>query len=1271
MRRAIGAVASQSPTQSVICLRHMHTNARALALTTPRVSRRLYAGKASLPGWVAPPSQPQSAPQLQTPPGSSSRPSAPTSLNAFSKSVRSHLAAHPSPSSSADELWVVDRLFALLLQPAKDDTYDASSTTVSPLALEPLHPLLCVRVLQRLGHAVWECEAAAQDCSTQHATAARKKGWTVRHTYPSLASSSGAIVTSAESLSSSRSVASAIYANTERVAGAVLGPLMPLVGDGTAAHPPHSQVLPVLPLIVEWLCTLPIAESAVPLDRWLPWVVAIYTEDHHNRRPPLQSPLLPPLLNLLPHLLSKLSVYLEDSTVAQREATRCSPNILCEHGLASLFALSLAGPAVTEDERVERGSRGDSGATGKATLSPAHRASHQHSRSALADALWWHGEAPLLRLAGVRRALKQAGETVTLASSAAAAVAAAKPFHTPATVTSGGLSTPLSHLQQDQELSCSHSERVPHVAVALGDDDAYRRFLLRLAALQSTSFVIAAASAPREITPALVSVRLTGAAALGATESCRGHAPAPLSEDPDMILRFIQPLHEYVLLLQESSAQWSSTAGPTAAATTASTAGVLPVQLTFAGVAHVLMAVFGRLEELKQQSRCRGAAAATPALRAQASLSAHAGSSVATAFALLPQKARIHALKSLCELLLRHVRAVQASKTAPSTLPTGAAPDCAPWFVDVELPQQEATLRRLCGAARALVRVVMEERRCSLDEEGPEGSVLTASSVVAAQQHRAAGGGTGAFTTSTSSAATPLTSTISFERALRSLAFRVVEPALWRLHEVCAEAQTSVPVHVLTFEEWRLYLRVANAHETERGILPGRLASAAVEHVDQVYSSVMASAVLLFDCVGGRAGLRTAQQVLPHPGQQPVSALVEGIRLTALQCLLFDGLRSGGSFSSTSVVSSNTREEAAGYMDWVLHHLPHAFFSVWQRTQPPPTLTGLPSAANEAEETAVAGQELLRRRLGLLTLLLHARVLSARELLRRDAALLPGTTPSRSAMNANPTHTWRWFGDVPSSLDSLLHCMTKGSATLPISGDARDEWSLVLSAATLQACVMPPLPAGCTALWELVELLQDLAVASTKAEETLEPPAAVTEWVWLGSPEALYEALDASLLNESGSDPAAGVTPRHGYYLLPWTTLAHSHQPWRVYDESGQARRAAQEWEAMLQSWLTGSSSIDGGKGVPSRRRQQPVVRLVSLTEEVCFFTCLQRVSALHLSTDVRVVRSDVQREESEVAPTVRRVLTASQAARIAASSSAAVTESAGWYTEEDYDGLD
>ncbi|GET87832.1 hypothetical protein, conserved [Leishmania tarentolae] len=1263
--KAIGVVASQLPTHSLMPLQQMHMRVRALALTTPRVSRRFYANKASLPGHVASPSQRRSEPPLQTPAGPPSRSSASTSLNALSKSVRTHLTAHPSVLRGADELWAVDRLFTLLLQPPKH-TCEEPSTTALPPVLEQLHPLLCVRVLQRLGYAVWACEVVAQDCSTQHVTAARMKGWSVRHTYPSLESSSGAIVSSSQSLSPTRSIVSATYTNMERIAGVVLAPLLPLIGDGTAAHPPHSQVLPVLPLIVEWLCTLPTAESAVPLDRWLPWVVTVYTEDRRNRRLVSQSPLLPSLLDMLPYLLRKLSIYLEDFTVDKQETRVCSPGVLCEHSLASLFELCLDVPEAKEDERGERESGDGNKSTGKATLSPVHLAFHEQSRSTLADVLWWHGEAPLLRLAGVRRALKRAGQSVPLASSAAAV----KPLDTPAKATGIDLPTPPLHLQQHQESSFAHSKRAPHVTVEIGDDDVYRRFLLRLAALQNASLVGAATSAPKETMSALISVKLTGAAALGATKLCYDHAPTSPSEDPDMILRFIQPLHEYVLLLQGCSAEWSGTEGQTAAAIANSAGSVLPVQLTFTGVLHVLMAIFGRLEELKQQSSCRGAAAAQPALREHASFSVPAGSCV-TAFVLLPQKARIHALKSLCEVLLRHVRAAQASTAVSSTTPAGAVPVHAPWFVDVELPQQEATLRRLCGAARALVRVVMEERRRSLAQEGPEGSVLTASSLIAAQQHRVAGCDSGVSTTSASMAAAPIASPILFERTLRSLAFRVVEPALWRLHEVCTEAQASVPVHVLTFEEWRLYLSDTNAHEATNGSLAGRRTSAAVETVDQVYSPVMASVVSLFDCVGGRAGLRTAQQVLPHPGQKSVSALVEGIRLTALQCLLFDGLRCGGPCSSTSVASSSTREEAAGYMDWVLHHLPHAFFSVWQRTAAPRTLIDLPLAANEAAEAAASHQQVLRHRLGLLTLLLHARVLSARELLRQEAALLPGVTPSRSTMNVNTTCVQRWADDVPSSLDSLLHCMTKDTEALPISGCAGDEWSLVLSAATLQHCVVPQLPAGCTALWELIEVLQDLANASMTEEEVLEPPSTVTEWVWLGNPEALYEALDASLQKGSGNDSAAGVSLRHGYYLLPWTTLAHSHQPWRVYDESGQARCAAQEWETTLQSWLTGASLIDGGRGVSSRPHRRPVVRLVSLAEEVCFFTCMHRVSTLHLSAGVRVVRGDVQREEREVAPTVRRLLTASQTAGIAASSSAAVTESADWYTEEDYDGLD
>ncbi|KAG5481088.1 hypothetical protein LSCM1_06766 [Leishmania martiniquensis] len=1263
MRKTAVMAVAQSPMRSVY-IRPIQANTRALALATPLVSHRLFTGKAS-PGHAGAPTRPRLVTRLQAPSGLSSRPSPPASLNALSRSVRSHLAAHPCTSSDADAAWVVDRLFALLLQPARG-IHEVSPTAASPPALEPLHPLLCVRVLQRLGYAVWDSEAAGPACSTPHATASRRKGWSVRHAYPSLESGGGAVVTSATSLPSG-SAASAICANTERVAGSVLAPLLPLLGDGTAAHPPHSQVRPVLPLIVEWLCTLPTAESTLPLDRWLPWIVTVYAADHRFW-PPSQPFLLPPLLDLLPHLLGKLSVYLDDATTEKQGATRRTQEVLCERCLASLFAWSVArseeaaGRTLGKYES-EEGNEADGGAT----RSLARPAVSQGSGRALADVLWWHSEAPLLRLAGVRRALQVAQQTVPLPSIRVVA----EPSRAPAATARNQFSTPVSLLQGGQECSCSPLQHVPHVIVALGDDDAFRRFLLRLAALQSISRAGAAASAPSELTPVLVSVQLTGslrgAGAPRVTGPCCGHAPASPSEDPDMILRCIQPLHEYILLLQESSLTWSGREEQTGAAVAGSTAAVPPVKITFTGVVHVLMAIFSRLEVLKQQSSCRGAAAAADlsAHRGQGFLAEPTGRSV-TAFVLLPHKARLHTLKRLCELLLRHARAAQASNAAPIAATSDTASLCTPWFADVELCQQEATLRRLCGAARALVRVVMEERRRSLTEEGPEGSVLTASSVAAAQQHRTASDLSGA-----SSATAPAASTVSLERALRSLAFRVVEPALWRLHEVCVEAQTGAPLHVLSFEEWQSYLGAANAHAAARGSLAADLTSATAEHVNQVFRPVVECAVSLFRCVGGRAGLRTAQQVLLHPGQQSVSALVEGIRLTALQCLLFDGLRSGGAPSASSVALVRTREEAADYMDWVLHHVPDAFFSVWHQTMPSPALAAPPPAASEAAEAVAAGQQLLRYRLGLLTLLLHVRVLSARELLRRDAAPPRGADSSSWIMSGNAAHTLGCIGHLPSSLSSLLHCMTKDDAAPPVNGDARDEWSLVLSATTLQACVLPPPPAGCTALWELVEELRDLASTSAREEEALERPAAVVEWAWLGSPEALSEALDTSQPKSRSGESAAGVSPRQVYYLLPWTTLAHAHQPWRVYDESGQARRAAQEWVAMLHSWLTGSPPVDGGEAGPRRPRHSPVVRLVGMIEEVCFFHSMQRVSLLHLSADVRVVRSDVRKEERAVAPMVRRVLTALQASRAAALPSAEVAEGAGWYPEEEYDGLD
>ncbi|KAK7196969.1 hypothetical protein NESM_000640000 [Novymonas esmeraldas] len=1121
--------AAAAATRHGVLVRRMDGQWRAPAVTPRRAVGRRYGDNVSSRGRVD-----ASTPQL----------------NSLSQSVLAHLTAHPAPSSSADTpeeevWWAADQLLSLLLEPVPGSRHrrNSSSSSATPPSL---HPLLAVRVLQRLGYAV---------CGGGGGGEAAKKGWSLHAHYPSLARRPGSTATAAaaQTPASTATVAvSAVHANTERVTGLVLGPLLPLLGDGTAAQPPHTQVRPVVPVVAEWLCTLPTDASVLPLVRWLPWVVAVY-EDAARRR---QLSSLPPLLQVLPHLLAKLRGHLSSSNTAG--AADVVHDALCERCLASLLTVSCT--TTTE--------AGDG------------------TRRALAEVLWWHGDAPLLCLAGVRRAMQNAGQTVCLAP-------AASP----------------SQLQELQRAGAGDSAAVaPHVRLRIDDDDVYRRFLLRLAALQSSAPAVYVSGA----VPPAAMVTLELAEPL-TTASRAAHTTTASDGDADVILRFVQPLHEYLLLLADAG----TTADPR-------------VQLTFASVVHVLTAVLRRLEELKQLSRCRGAAGVSAVQRAGAPASPPTDG----VFALLPHKSRLHTLKSLCELLLRHARAVQASASTASP--------CAAWFADVGAPQQETVLRRLCGAARALVRVVMEERRCSLAEEGPEGSVLTASSLAASPTHDSRAVPTTATTMTTTAAAAA-----SFERTLRTLAYRVVEPALSRLSAACAAARTGVPVHVLTFAEWTAFGELAGG----RGAVD----------VGDVHAAVMDAVKDVFHCVGGRAGLQTAAQVLPHPGQQPLSAVVEGVRLTALRCWLFDGLRSSSSSAahSQSAIATTlaTPEEADAYMSWVAHHVPNAFFSAQQRVAAAAADVAAGASAEDDAAAAASPPQLLAR-LGLLTLLLHVRVLGARERLRRTrtAARTARTHP----VDLSPEHARIGARDAPSSLESLLHALTASTSHAaaaaaaaaatahPVAGGG-DAWSLVTSsAATLQACAAPPPPLGCTAAWELAEELQELAATAATA---------AAEWLWLGSPEALWAVLDAP--------PHA--TQRHRCYLLPWTTLAQSHQPWRVYDESGQARRAAQEWETALHTWLSGAPSAASASAPPPRR--PPVVRLVSVAEEVRFFSDLQAESGVHLGADVRVRRDDVRGEERELAPAVRRALQA--ASLLPPLLPAAAAEDVGWYAEADADGLD
>lgn len=1262
-------------------------------------------------------------------------------LSPLSLRVRHYLAANPPlPIAAAaaategsrdgeagEEQRVLDELLYLLLSCHSDGGRPAvgaaakvpGGATVTAVVANPLHPLLCVRVLQRLGYAV-----CTQDIRCHGVAQFPVKGWTTRHVYPSLATCGATAGATAQTLADLASV--------------VLCPLLPLLGDGTCHRPPHTQVAPVVPVVVEWLCTLPTSEAALPLQSWLPWVVMQYRsarsccdtqggEDDLDKtmaegkgdamsaspsreKAGVSSRSLPLLKELLPLLIRKLAPHL--SSVHEELSPASTGNdaplsMLCETQLSALFGLCENSTSVCG-----RSSAGSANAGAPSCC------------NTLSELLWWSGDEPLVHLPGVRRALSQlvlqevdsvdvllpplpssssGRDTVSKTGSMGSNVIGNGPPGRAATSLSAsptvnGVSR-VQMLVTETRAAVTASAIVPQLTVRLSDDDVYRRFLLRLTALQHA---LLAESTPRRRhqapntaseTLVLLSIELSDSLSKGGAATA-GLAASP-EEDPDVILRFIQPLYEYVVLLEDNSpgtpAASASTATRGSAADSGRTTSLTeaPVRLAFTTVLNVLTAIFRRFEELKQQSSCRLAAAANSAQRnnggSSIRISEKATSPAAeatTAYTLLPQKARLHTLKRLCEVLLHHVRSVAASRQRLSTQPSMEEKDATalfaqqPWFVEVDVRQQEAVLRRLCGAARALVRVVMEERRRSLAEEGPEGSVLTASSITAAQRSRrpsdvfstaglgsdgnrslAAAAATGLREKTTTTAAS---SVASFDQTLRTLAFRVVEPALWTLYDTCAEHQLAPPVHVLAFEDWLSYLTSVLREESCSAVDDeGRGAAAEVRTGDvpaelQSCACVMRATWSLYESVGGRAGLQTAQQVLPRPGQQSISALVEGIRLSALRCFLFDDLRDG--FSSPSLPPNQTGEYTEMYTRWVMEHTSAAFFSMWQRASAPSAAASLGTSV----EHEVEGQRQLRRRLGLLTLALHVHILLARQRLRRTQPFVgdvgevsPSFTDSDAAA-----------ASLPSSLLSLLQCLLFSESTTsptrlpraPVYLDAanghRDEWTLVIgNGSILEACHRPPpgTPSGCASLWELAEELQELA--ANAADE-----ATCTTWRWLGSPEALWGAAEAASSSR--------------LFLLPWTTAAHSHQLLRVYDESGQSQRAAQEWEATLQVWLAGGSGVHNASQA-STQLSRPVVRIVSIAEELRFFAALQHQPVVQLTSTMRVVSMEMQNEVAVVAPAVRRQLRSSEQRQARLADTAMLRTENGWYGEDDYDGLD
>lgn len=1238
-----------------------------------------------------------------------------SSLNAFSQRVRQHLASLPPPdvqASGSGELWMLDRLLYLLLHPDKSVEGSTRSGSVAAassgrISAGGLHPLLCVRVLERLGPAVCTSGTNKQP-NLLNDQRERAQGWTTRHAYPSLTSSGhavdGLVTRNAQALSLLTAV--------------VLLPLLPLLGDGTSRRPPHTQTVPVLPVVVEWLCTLPTSEEALPIQQWLPWIVAQYAaslaaadlRDGRDgggekeapgscERLPLEStgtasPALPPLLDLLPHLLQKLSPHLSE----RNGKNRGSLSILCEEQVAVLLDMCRRCSVVITE--------GDGLAVSAATAK---------SCATVGEVLWWSGDVSLLHLPGVRRALASVVEQGRAEERGAAALLSSSDEKESCAASSAGVvpgrerrvekadNTTVSGmggLSAVQVASSAVSTGSPAAAAAglcpqvvlrLADDDAFRRFLLRLAALQRLLSEVPGDRVDAQDQHAnpvvLLAVELEDA--LVATHKDSSHTNS--LEDPDVVLRFIQPLYDYVLLLLDTPADTGSTSvNPARAAVLVS-----PVRLSFTAVTLVLSAVFQRLEELKKQSSCHHVASADPALRMQRAADLSSGTAAAatttTAYTLLPQKARLHTLKRLCELLLHHARSAEAAADAARRASTTASPRLPPpasaplplLFVDVAAHQQEAVLRRLCGAARALVRVVMEERRCSLLEEGPEGSVLTASSITAARRSRAGGitvpESRGTLTESAAlptsppaaaaTASTPGVTSVSvssaapaasFEHTLRTLAYRVVEPALWRLYDTCAQQHVALPLHVLRFADWMACLgarRGAAAAASGEGANSRRLSRDAYGDNNappqlQPFRAVMEAARDLHESVGGRSGLQTAQQVLPHPGQQSISALVEGVRLAALQCFVFDGL-----WIPAHAAKAGDVEAAAAYTKWVLDYTSAAFFSVWQRTAERADQLSAPT--DSATAVRDEQQQQLRHRLGLLSLALHVRVLMAQQRLRVVAPGPEGTDPSSALSLEEGTGA-----AFPSSLSSLLHCLLSAPAhytTSQTDVSLSDEWPLVLTnEGILQSCRRPPAgtPSGSASLWEFVEELEEMAADAGSGDVT---------WRWLGSLETLWDVMEEEQTSQQRESSLP--SPARRFFLLPWTTVAQSHQLCRVYDESGQSRRAALEWEAAVQVWLGGSR----GESDSCPSKHQPVVRLVSIAEELRFFSALQHTPTVQLSSSVRVVCADVAREVEVVAPALQHLLrscaqpTPPQTGGAAASAG----EEEIWYAESDYDGLD
>ncbi|EKF31204.1 hypothetical protein MOQ_004962, partial [Trypanosoma cruzi marinkellei] len=453
-------------------------------------------------------------------------------------------------------------------------------------------------------------------------------------------------------------------------------------------------------------------------------------------------------------------------------------------------------------------------------------------------------------------------------------------------------------------------------------------------------------------------------------------------------------------------------------------------------------------------------------------------------------------------------------------------------FPGVPLQDQVNILRSFSHATRRLVRAVQAEKTASLLEEGPEGSALQAGGVVV--KHN------------------------DVTTILRNTAFRVLETSLFRYYDA--------------LEKWSSLSTGGDVGNND--------------HVADALTEIEHHA-------GGRSTFSTARHLLQHPCRHDVTAVIEALRIVAIQVLVLRSPECGEwlreNFTTTIAV---------------------AFFDVWHRTMKK-TLSCHMRGLNQEEESLsvfMESEHLLSWRLLWTMLLLHQSCCSCDASMKSQLGMTVGSASIcvvfRSLLDLLTLHgTCTEFTSFGSSLplqDVELVSAAEAEAMPEVKEEKRHETSKSLPKCVAYSAMGGFSIGGSTTRWELQEELLSLGGSVGRGL-----------WCWLGTPRAVWEIVSARDNNTTTATGtmSTGSGGHYAGYLLPWTTVAHSRCPLRFYDESGQSAAAASAFDANLSALF--------------QLEDRPVVRIVGLTEEAALFREMAFTPELSLGSGVSVVNPE------------------------------------------------